>query len=364
MNRQEAIKVIRYNWPEGRVILQEALETLVPKLKESEDERIRKELIEFVNQYGDKFFGQIAKASTIAWLEKQDKKIDVIENFDTEFEKQVSHLIASIINKEYEYTSDFVKWTANALLNYAKHELEKQDENDVIVGKAKTEKQRILLTETNGSANIDWDTRSLQDVKLLLEYGLDYINKLEKCGDQNTNTYLPSFDEAQGTPMIKQGEQKPADKVEPNFEIEKGKWYVCNNPRYKDFVIGKAYYCPKNGMLKPNENEMARYVARHCFHLWTIQDAKDGDVLADDNSIIIFRGIGNHILNDVIDYYVGYKHNLGEIVIQSGNSHYGKANTVTFKPAAKKQCDILFRKMKEAGYEWSDKDRKLIKIAQ
>ena len=46
------------------------------------------------------------------------------------------------------------------------------------------EKQRVLLTETNGNANIDWDCRSLYDVKLLLEYGLDYIKKLEKQGEQ------------------------------------------------------------------------------------------------------------------------------------------------------------------------------------
>lgn len=64
--------------------------------------------------------------------------------------------------------------------------LEKQGEqtSDKIVEKARTEKQRVLLTETDGSANIDWDCRSLNDVKLLLEYGLDYIKKLEKQGEQ------------------------------------------------------------------------------------------------------------------------------------------------------------------------------------
>lgn len=62
------------------------------------------------------------------WLEKQGEKINAIENFDSEFENQVSHLIASAINKEYEYNEGFVKWAANALLNYAKHELEKQGE--------------------------------------------------------------------------------------------------------------------------------------------------------------------------------------------------------------------------------------------
>ena len=58
--------------------------------------------------------------------------------------------------------------------------LEKQDHTDGIIEKAKTEKQRVIITETDGNANIDWDTRSLQDVKLLLEYGLDYINKLDE----------------------------------------------------------------------------------------------------------------------------------------------------------------------------------------
>jgi len=61
--------------------------------------------------------------------------------------------------------------------------LEKQGEHNAqIVKRATTEKQRVLLTETNGDANIDWDTRSLQDVKFMLKYGLDYIKKLEKQG--------------------------------------------------------------------------------------------------------------------------------------------------------------------------------------
>jgi hypothetical protein len=33
-------------------------------------------------------------------------------------------------------------------------------------------------------------------------------------------------------------------------------------------------------------------------------------------------------------------------------------------PATKEQRDTLFAKMREDGYEWSDKDRKLIKIVK
>lgn len=65
--------------------------------------------------------------------------------------------------------------------------IEKQGgHTDKIVERAKTEKQRVLITESDGEANIDWDTRGLQDVKLLLEYGLDYVNKLERQGEQKS----------------------------------------------------------------------------------------------------------------------------------------------------------------------------------
>ena len=117
------------------------LESLFPELKESEDEKIRKELIDIVAKSPITFAFE-DKNKVLSWLERQG------------------------------------------------------EQTDKIVERAKTEKQRVLITESDGEANIDWDTRSLQDVKLLLEYGLDYVNKLEK-----------------------QGREKPADKVEPKFKV-------------------------------------------------------------------------------------------------------------------------------------------------
>lgn len=46
-----------------------------------------------------------------------------------------------------------------------------------ILGKAKSEKQVVLISESSGQAEIDWDTRSLEDTKKLLECGLAFINK-------------------------------------------------------------------------------------------------------------------------------------------------------------------------------------------
>ena len=47
------------------------LTNIFPELRESEDEKIRKTIIDFVNEYGDKFFSTLAKGNAIAWLEKQ-----------------------------------------------------------------------------------------------------------------------------------------------------------------------------------------------------------------------------------------------------------------------------------------------------
>ncbi len=117
-----------YDCVSGLIDVREELKSILNESQESEDERIRKWLIEYFKNINDEVTCEDREKIT-AWLEKQGEKVDAIENFNTEFERQISHLIASIINKEHEYNESFVKWTANALLNYAKHELEKQGEH-------------------------------------------------------------------------------------------------------------------------------------------------------------------------------------------------------------------------------------------
>ena len=186
----------------------EMLEQIFPELKESEDERIRKALINvFSTHQGYEVFFGVSVEDILAWLEKQGK----------------------------------TSWKPS------------KEEMDVLYGLS-------YITNEFDEQKEEVITRLYQDLKREFFNGTSFENMFP------TNT---------STELEKQGEQEPADKVEPEFKLEKGKWYVCNKSRYKDFVIGKAYYCPKDGMLKPNENEMARYVARDCFHLWTIQDAKE-----------------------------------------------------------------------------------------
>jgi hypothetical protein len=70
MDRNEAIEIVKKNWPDGRYQLSEALQTLIPELKESEDERIRKALIQYIKYNVSVILGW-RKEELIAWLKKQ-----------------------------------------------------------------------------------------------------------------------------------------------------------------------------------------------------------------------------------------------------------------------------------------------------
>jgi len=79
MDKNEAIKIIRSNFPTGRKMLCEALEILIPELKESEDERIRKAIVNHLLELSKSRVNLMTKETYenwIAWLEKQNEFID------------------------------------------------------------------------------------------------------------------------------------------------------------------------------------------------------------------------------------------------------------------------------------------------
>ena len=63
--------VVKYQSNSDALLTRQTIEKAFHELKENEDGSIRKTLINFVEQYGDNYYGQIAKASAISWLEKQ-----------------------------------------------------------------------------------------------------------------------------------------------------------------------------------------------------------------------------------------------------------------------------------------------------
>lgn len=76
MNREEAIEIVRKLYHDSLFLKKdkEAIETLIPELKESEDEKIRKAIIECVKNYGPSSANPQLFKNMLAWLEKQGKE--------------------------------------------------------------------------------------------------------------------------------------------------------------------------------------------------------------------------------------------------------------------------------------------------
>jgi hypothetical protein len=156
--------------------------------------------------------------------------------------------------------------------------------------------------------------------------------------------------------LEKQGEKKPADKVEPKFKIRD---WIANggaNPCYVKSIFGDYYeLCSCEGF----EYTKPIIDVNYTYHLWTIQDAKDGDVLLEEETGEPFIYNGNRATY-FLGYFLGAHCGIsnGEFNPLGNNHNWGKNSC----PSTKEQRDLLFTKMKEAGYEWDSEKKELKKI--
>lgn len=233
--------------------INKALELIFPELQESEDERTRKEIIDF------------------------------------------------IYDNETEETSNAFKWIAW---------LEKQGEKS----------QRIVSAEAKDA---------LYSMK----------TPLDKAAEEEVNARL----EKQGN---------PTNKIKQKFH--EGDWIVYKNDICQ--IVKREEGCNKLvttfGIEKELVNERNLSTAR----LWTIADAKDGDVLAWDDSkcIALFKNIYD---KDSFNSYGFVGHCTG--VFESRLSYHDIKGA---HPATKEQRNFLFSKMNEAGYKLDAESKKLIKV--
>ena len=156
------------------------------------------------------------------------------------------------------------------------------------------------------------------------------------------------------------GKQKPTDKLEPKFEIGD---LITNG-----ILVGKIDEIHGLGYHAYFGDHYADVPDAENWHKWTIQDAKDGDVLLFEgyyNSIVLFQGIGingkgrinYHCKCNLGDYSFGVQGDVAYLgTIEKDAEHY--------HPATQEQRDLLFQKMKEAGYEWDAEKKELKKIEQ
>ena len=152
--------------------------------------------------------------------------------------------------------------------------------------------------------------------------------------------------------LEKQAEQKPTDKV-----VKVGDWVVVNDGR-----IGRIIECTKD-FADVDLEFSCLSTSLNNIRSWTIQDAKAGDVLINwDNTIFIFKSIED----DTVKYHIAYNEKWHTIKTPSTKfSHLGLPEPqFEFHPATKEQCDLLFKEMKEAGFEWDAEKKELKKVEQ
>ena len=150
--------------------------------------------------------------------------------------------------------------------------------------------------------------------------------------------------------LEKQGEQKTTNNVEPKFKV--GDWITDGID--VDKIIGIDL--EDEDYLFENDRKSDISLVESISHLWTIQDARDGDVLATKDIVFIFKHMDKTGLSLCKSYC--------EVV---GNSKLGLGFDFSISgvhPATKEQRDLLFQKMKEAGYKWDSEKKELKKIEQ
>ena len=420
----------------------ELIELIFPELKGSDDEKVRKALIDYFKRYDmcwTETFNGIPTDKILAWLEKQSKQKPILDFkasdwYVSKVDGKIHNIYYSVdkvkpkfkvgdwiifngltlyinevvqgyyrtisiggIHNSYDWDIDNVArlWViqdakeGDVLVNdfhltfifkeiknnmYTSHCSIIDRGNDVIVNSMAerevgdvnlvkchpaTREQRDLLFSKMHEAGYEWDAEK-KESKLLITNGGDFFEtenyeqkpSIEiKTPEESLGIDSETYNEIVNDCIF--GENKPKCNV--------GDWIT--NDRYIKMVVGIGtkgntpyYYMFKDGTTKYIDEIDKKY------HLWTIQDAKDGDVLACGDKIscpFIFHNLTEKLNPRA---YCGVN-TLFHFQYNNENcGHWCYSNEV--RPTTKEECDLLFAKMKEAGYEWDAEKKELKKIEQ
>lgn len=374
------------------------LEDIIPELVESEDEKVRKEIIRFIQMEVE---DEIVGNKWLAWLGKQAERktpqwmIDFLDSYRRKIGCSLDHDEARDVEGKILC---IMQWLENQgqvkESTISQHEIETCKENNNSLT-SEDEKVRKALLEmvhdtTGDELLVDYNVHKEEALAWLERQG-DYANFRDKAqvGDRitkNEDGVLVNLSQLKrmAKPREKQGEQKasyttiaetgdgginalvtrelPTDgeqksagNVCPKFH--EGEWIACeelnaakivkiNVDRYEvEFTDGNKAF--------PHID----YVDRN-FHLWSIGDAKDGDVLTNGKMVVIFKHFEEPSYRQHIVAYIGLDRG-GDIQITDDTWKLGIDKA---KPATKEQRDTLMKAMVDAGYTFDFERKELKKI--
>ena len=173
---------------------------------------------------------------------------------------------------------------------------------------------------------------------------------LEKQGEQEE----PQVYETKDREVITYSETDGYKIIKPKFH--EGDWIVSNLDK-KVRQISEVHFDEYNSYYVVNGKSVNLEEYDRLHHLWSIEDAKDSDVLQLGLVTAIFK---EYMGTYCICHCSFCKAEGFERPIANGiDNNYGCHNAT---PATKEQCDLLFSKMKEARYEWDAEKKELKKI--
>ena len=295
-----------YNGLHGKT--KEDAEHYFPELRKSEDERIRKELIFYLGDMPEdtELRNGITNRDVLAWLEKQGEKKPIM-NIPT---REVILAIWDLGNEWKELTNGSISTKYGTQLDY----IQKHWHESEYYLREKQGEQKVPINDFKAK---NW-----------------YVSEVD--GKIHDMTY------------------NPADKVEPKFKVRD--WIV--NDQGSAFQI--AYIDTENyryvfeigGYTKEEMNYENIAFANNHYRKWTLDDAKDGDVLVDDlDNICIYQESSTKFM------YHSYCYGNNKYFVNSGGSH----QIVGTCPATKEQRDTLLKAMADAGYTF-DFEKKELKL--
>jgi hypothetical protein len=149
-------------------------------------------------------------------------------------------------------------------------------------------------------------------------------------------------------------------KIEPKFKV--GDWISCYYSNCKVKEINDEGYIAEDA----DGNKISILFENEKFyHLWTIEDAKDGEVLSCPNEagdrIVVFIFKQSISPSDVDCYCCLDANGVFDPCLYNGYIGKVSCDDYTYTPATKEERDTLFTRMKEAGYIWNEEKLKLEK---
>ena len=308
-------------------------------------------------------FGGIHIDDCIAWLEKQRDKDKLIQELGEYKVKYTQEVLEKYINSTSNKDDERLRKTAIAFLkDFAEQGyenavecidwLEKQGKQKPCMVQWKGDNLKEVIGFTGKDKNFEKWFKSFEEYEKYVHEHNDIFKLFNENGSHYeipVGAWIVKTPDGYNIASNAVLKQKSADKIEPRFKV--GDWVV--------FIKSKNVY-------KVEKIENYEYTLRHilggslCLSFsneklireWTIQDGKNGDVLAAHECYVVFKEIdGLNIKCHCTYHYLGLNPSFYIDTLQ---------NKDAFLPATKEQRDTLMKAMNDAGYKW-DLEKKELK---